>query len=53
MAKNSKGLDKRKQYKTPRLCRYGDFRTLTRGGTKKKDEGGSVQGPKTRNVGAG
>ena len=48
MAKESKGLDQRKQYKTPRLRRYGDFRTLTQGGTKKKNESNTMQGPKTR-----
>ena len=49
MAKKSKGSDKKKQYKTPRLHRYGDFRTVTRGGTKNRDEfGGMLMGPQTK-----
>ena len=52
MSKDIEYSVKKKPYKAPRLLRYGDFRTLTRGGTKKKDEGGSITGPKTRAQGA-
>lgn len=52
MSKDIECSVKKKPYKAPRLLRYGDFRTLTRGGTKKKDEAGSISGPKTRNTGA-
>ncbi len=48
MAKKSEGSDKKKQYKTPHLHRYGDFRTVTQGGTKKKNEASTVTGPKTK-----
>ncbi len=43
---------KKKPYKAPRLLRYGDFRTLTRGSTKKKSEASGIAGPKTRAQGA-
>ncbi len=42
------GTKGKKTYTTPRLRRYGDFRTLTQGGAKKKDETNRITGPKTR-----
>ena len=53
MSKDIEYSVKKKPYKAPRLLRYGDFRTLTQGGTKKKDESNSFQGPKTRPQGGG
>ncbi len=52
MSKDIECSVKKKPYKAPRLLRYGDFRTLTKGGTKKKNEAGSLAGPKTRPQGA-
>lgn len=38
----------KKPWSPPRLRRYGDLRTLTRGGTKPRDELHTFVGPRTR-----
>lgn len=43
----------KKPYATPRLRRYGDLKTLTRGGTKNRDETNTITTPKTRPQGGG
>ncbi len=48
MSKDIEYSVKKKPYKAPRLLRYGDFRTLTQGGTKTKDESNMIHGPQTR-----
>ncbi len=41
----------KKPYRRPTLKRYGDLRTLTRGGLRRNDESNKLAGPKTRLVG--
>jgi hypothetical protein len=41
----------KKPYRRPTLRRYGDLRTLTRGGLRRNDESNKLAGPKTRLVG--
>ncbi len=38
----------KKPYTVPRLERYGDLKSLTRGGIKQKDETNQIAAPKTR-----
>ncbi len=48
MSKDIEYSVKKKPYKAPRLLRYGDFRTLTQGGTKSRDESNMIMGPQTK-----
>ena len=41
----------KKQYRRPVLRRYGDLRTMTRGGARKNNELNQFSGPKTRLIG--